>query len=182
MRLRAFAVVLLALFLQRPAQAQLGVYGKLNLTHLNDTADRTSTWFYGPGVGVYLDFLPLGPIAIGADLRGSYEWGNQLDYRSVLAGLRLVARPPLLSIRPYVQGSAGIAGTRATSGNSGFPKNFSNKLAWEVLGGLDLTVFPRIDLRLPEIGYGRISPVSGVSNGPLSDAFEVSMGLVLRLP
>lgn len=182
MRLRVFAVVVLGLFLQPLAQAQLGIYGKLEMNRLQANGTSSSTIFYGPAAGAYFDFLPLGPIAIGADLRGSYAWGDQFDYRSALAGLRLVVRPPLLAIRPYVQGSAGIAGTRASSGNSGYSMNFTNKAAWEVLGGLDVTIFPHIDLRLPEIGYGRITGISGGSTATPTNTFELSTGVVLRLP
>jgi hypothetical protein len=162
--------------------AQIGIYGKLNLSRFNDRVDHTTNWFYGPGGGIYYDFLPLGPIAFGLDLRGSYEFANQLVFRSGLGGVRLVVRPPLLPIRPYVEGSAGVAGMRATSSNSGLPMNFSNKFAYEVLAGLDLTILPHIDLRLPEVGYGHVNAVTGGSGTMPSSLFEISTGVVIRLP
>ena len=182
MRFRWLAVVALGLFISARSEAQVAVYGKLDLTRLADAAGQSSTWFYGPGAGMYWDFLHLGPIALGGDLRGSYGWGTQQNYRSALGGIRLVVRPPLLPIRPYVQGSVGIAGTKASSSNSGLPLHYDNKLAYEVLGGVDFTVFPYVDLRLPEVGYGRVSGVNGGLNAPSSTIFEISAGVVLRIP
>lgn len=181
MRVRLYVTAVLGL-LCACAQAQLGIYGKVNLTHYNDQVDRTSHWFYGPGAGIYYDFFSLGPLALGADLRGSYGWNTGLEYRDVLGGLRLVAKPPVLPIRPYVQGSVGVGGVKATNASSGYPQTFSNKFTYEVLGGVDFTILPYIDLRLPEVGYGQITGVSGGLNPPRSTLFEVSTGIVIRLP
>jgi hypothetical protein len=178
MRLRLVLVAVLAVLFVPAARAQFAVYGNLNLTRFDDQANRTSTWFYGPGGGIYDDFLPLGPLALGLDVRGSYGWGDGYAYRDGLAGLRLVARPPVLPIRPYVEGAVGLAATRATA-TTGLPTHFSNKFAYEVLGGLDLTIFPHIDLRIPEIGYGQVSPVAG-PNAPATTLFQISTGVVIR--
>lgn len=187
MNLRRSILLLLLLSSTLIAKAQIGVYGKLDAVHFNNNVNQTSEWFYGPGVGIYDSFLHLGPISLGADLRGNYLSGADDTYRSVLGGVRVAAKPPLLPLRPYVEGLVGVAGTKSNQSGSfstatsvSFSRSFGTKFAYEVLGGVDFTILPHLDLRLAEVGYGRISPVSSGSSAS-SSVLSLSSGVVFRL-
>ena len=168
------------------ASAQIGIYGKFDITRYSGPQGAgfpiATRWFYGPGIGVYYDFMHLGPVAVGADLRGNLLFASQYRYRSALFGVRLSAKAPVLPIGPYIQGSVGAGGPRYTGGGlaagiSSVP--YSTKFQYQVFGGIDYTVLPHLDLRLPEIGYGRMSDPSG-SGGPSSSILTISSGLVFR--
>jgi hypothetical protein len=161
------------------AHAQVGIYGKFDATRL--TASPTvssSNWFYGPGAGLYYDALHLGPISLGADLRGDILSGSNQDYRSGLFGLRLAVKPPVLPIKPYIQASVGVGATKPT-GASSIPLHYTTKFQYQIAGGLDFTIFPHVDFRAVELGYARMT---GISTGTPASLFTVSTGLVLRLP
>ena len=184
MKLRWLALSLGIVLLSVSASAQLGIYGKFVATRFSGTegvGSKVTTWLYGPGAGVYYDFIHRGPIAVGADLRGELLSGTQQRYRSGLFGLRVSAKAPVLPVRPYIQGSAGVGGIEST--NSGIVGNhYDNKFQYAVFGGVDLTIFPHIDWRLAEAGYGRMSGVGSSANVPASSIFTVSSGLVIRFP
>jgi hypothetical protein len=129
----------------------------------------------------------IGPVSLGADLRGNYLFGSNDKYRSVLGGIRVAAKPPLLPFRPYAEGLVGVAGTRSnqtgsfsTATSVSFSSSFGTKFAYQILGGLDWTILPHLDLRLAEVGYGRVSPVSSGSSAS-SSVTSLSSGVVLRL-
>ena len=155
------------------AEAQLGVYGKFDYTRYSVPGSTVS--FHGGGVGIYDDFLHLGPIRAGLDLRGDLLTGTNQHDRDILAGVRVAVKPPLLPIRPYVQGSVGVGGTKATGATApGIVPVYSNKLQTGVFGGVDWTVIPHVDFRAVELGYTRITGLS-------ANQFTVSSGIVLRL-
>lgn len=160
-----------------PSTAQVGIYGQFNTTH--DSA--VSAWYNGFTLGVYDDMLGAGLIHAGLDVRGSFQSGSQYRYRSFLVGPRIQIRPPVLPFNPYIQGVAGFGGSRYT-GASSIATHYSNKFQYGVIGGLEYTVLPRIDLRLPEIGYLKMSAVSSVPNAPAVELVSLGFGVVVRLP
>ena len=167
------------------AHAQFGVYGKFDLNHYNfNDGGTAAATFYGGGFGVYDDFVKLGPVRGGFDLRESLVTGSNYNYRSTLFGARVALKAPVLPIRPYVQGSVGVGGTGSkgpyAAGISG--GSYSNKFTYQVLGGLDWTVFPHLDFRALEIGFGRQSGVGSAAGSGASTMVLVSSGLVFRLP
>jgi len=157
--------------------AQLGIYGLFNTTH--DGA--VDAWYHGFTLGAYDHLINAGPVHAGLDVRGSFETGSQYHYRSFLIGPRLQVRPPVLPINPYIQAEIGFGGSRYTGG-SPFATHYSNKFQYGVIGGLEYTVLPRIDLRLPEISYQRMSAVSSVPNAPKVSLVGLGFGVVVRLP
>ena len=168
------------------AQAQLGIYGKLDLPHYSDNSSDSSAasgWYHGGGVGIYDDFFHLGPVHLGADLRGDFATHDTYRLRSIAGGVRIAAKLPAIPLRPYVEGLAGVGGTQYTgalaAGISSSP--YSNKFTYQVLGGLDLTIFPHLDFRTIEIGVGRQSGVGSGSSTPAATLVLLSTGLVLRL-
>jgi hypothetical protein len=182
MRLHLQGILLALTFLTVAASAQVGIYGNFAAVHLTNNSGGANFWSYGPGAGLYYDFLHFGPIRIGADLRGNRLWGNEVDYWSGLGGVRLVVKPPVLPFRVYAQGSAGVGGSKASGNTGNLPNNYSNKFQYDVFGGTDFTLLPHIDWRVVELGYGRMSGVNAGTAAPSSGVFTLSSGIVLRLP
>jgi hypothetical protein len=114
------------------AYAQFGVYGMFTVDRLSNTASSpleqpspntayirsNSVDPLGGTGGVYYDFWKVGPVKLGADLRGSilttrrgaYENfnGQGAKIYSTLGGIRAVFHTPFAPLKPYVQGSVGL--------------------------------------------------------------------------
>ena len=143
--------------------AQVAVYANFEANDLR----QTDSWIYGGTFGLYDDFYKLGPLRIGADIRGSSQSSGNLNYVKILGGLRIAAKPPILPIKPYAQISAGPE--RENAG----PIKGNYHVGYEVNGGVDLTFLPHLDWRVAEIGGGNF--------GSQTDKqFHIATGLVLR--
>jgi hypothetical protein len=168
-----------------PAHAQTGIYGAFDSVRLTATnvdgpsQTQTTNWYNGGEVGIYHNFFHMGPIALGADVRGDRMSGSQQKYHSALFGLRLAAKPPALPIRPYMQASIGVGGP-THSGLNGAGSIYSDKFQYLVAGGLDYTLVPHLDFRVLEIGYGKMSGISSGGTVPDTSLLNISSGLVLR--
>ena len=170
-----FAAALL--LVAAPASAQiLSVYATLAptvITHVQTgstlTGSSTSTSQFtnasnvGIGGGLTFNLVPLGPVRLGLDLRGSTK-PNSVGFDTALAGIKLTIKPPVLPIRPYIQGSAGYLATRTgnvstiTTGTSvtTIGGTYTNKYAAvEGIAGLDYRLGRFIDFRVIEIGVGK---------------------------
>jgi hypothetical protein len=184
------------------AHAQVGVYGMFTVDRLSNIQSSPLLPSSAPRVdpvnplggtgGVYYDFLKLGPIKLGADLRGSilttkrgaYVTANAGGTRiySTLGGIRGVFHTPLAPLKPYIQLSAGLGrsdyGLSPTT-NSGHIIIYNN-FEYEGLAGLDVKLLPIMDWRVAELGYGGLNPFGTYShNYPIK---QVSMGFVFHLP
>ncbi len=170
-------------FSANSAIAQFGVYGEYSATHIPTESffGASAAWYNGFSVGAYDDFLHAGPIGVGFDLRGGYAKANGAGSYSVLVGPRLTIKPPLLPIRPYIQASVGLGGLSLNTG-PGINSHTSGRLEYGVLGGLDYTIFPHLDLRLPEIGYLRTHADQFSGPAAPENLLTLSAGVVLRLP
>jgi hypothetical protein len=146
------------------AHGQIGIYGEFNGTH------DPGGWYNGGTFGVYDDMVHGGPLHLGFDLRAGFESGHQHSYHNFLMGPRLSVHPPLLPFKPYIQGQIGFGGTKYTGGSGG---SYDNHFQSAVIGGLDFTILPRVDARIPEIGYEKMNGVGMTTLG---------FGLVVRLP
>jgi len=132
-------------------------------------------WASGIGGGVTLNFVPLPVVSLGLDVRGSTKPGAT-GADTALVGLKLGVHPPLIRIKPYIQGSVGYLATRTPSASNG--ATLTNKyLAYEVLGGIDYPLIHFVDLRVIEVGGGGVVD-SGSSNSP--NLFSVNTGLVFH--
>lgn len=168
------------------ARGQVAVYGKFDLLHDSQNENSNgivnevqTTFFYGGGIGVYDDFLHVGPLRLGVDVRGDLLRGSSFDYRDVLGGVRLAAKLPVLPFRPYVQGSIGTGGTKYT-GTAALGSHYANKFTYVVFGGIDTGIVPHVDFRAIEVGIGQQSTVSDVPGAPKPVLVFVSTGLVVR--
>jgi hypothetical protein len=133
-------------------------------------------WASGIGGGVTLNLLPLPVVSLGIDVRGSTKPGTT-GADTALAGIKLGVHPPLIRIKPYIQGSAGYLATRAHSTNTPGGTVANRYLMWEVLGGVDVPLVHFIDLRLVEVGGGGVVNTSS-SNSP--SLFSINSGLVIH--
>jgi hypothetical protein len=192
------------------AQGQVGVYGMFTVDRLSnimtsplpplsnnpltnttveartDTADPLG----GTG-GIYYDFLKLGPVKLGADVRGSilttkrgaYVHFNGQGARiySTLGGVRAAFHTKYEPLKPYIQVSAGLGRSdygliTPSTGQVVIYNNFE----YEGLAGLDIKLLPVMDWRVAEFGYGGLDPFGALGhNYPIK---QVSMGFVFHLP
>ena len=156
------------------------------------TYQEQYTSFFAPAIGggVTFSVIPLGPLRLGFDLRGSTRPGvNGVD--TALFGVKLAVKPPLLPIKPYVQVSGGYVATRTgnvstvTSGSASTTAGgtFTNQYAaFEGIAGVDYHFLPFLNLRLVEVGYGK-GYDTGISTGSFStqnnlNFFTINTGVV----
>ncbi len=165
----------LSVFLFSPLSlhAQLGLYGAFTVQNLGVPNDSSYN-FYGGTFGAYLASGRLAILSLGVDLRGSFtrNSGNSFDSGSI--GPRLALNLHVLPIQPYVEGTVGLGSLNLAGGSP------SNGIGFEyqVLGGLDYTILPRVDWRVAEYSYGGLPSLNNYGYHPKS----LSTGLVLRLP
>jgi hypothetical protein len=197
-----------ALFTTASAHAQFGAYGMFTVdrlsniasspqpttpTDLANTRANTVDPLGGTG-GVYYDFMKLGPMRLGADLRGSilttkrgayvnFNGGGARIY-SALGGVRGVFHTPVAPLKPYIQLSVGLGrsdyGLFTQGSNTAGQVVLHSNFQYEGLAGLDIKLLPIMDWRVAEFGYGGLNPFGTYShNYPIK---QVSMGFVFHLP
>ena len=175
------AAALLAIHTSAHAQA---IYGMLSAGHYSGlgvgpgTASNQSGGITARGgtFGFYENFVPFGPVKLGGDARvivqnsaNSTPYGNKIF--GGLFGLRLGVSAPVIPIKPYIQAEIGGVGT-----NNGTSSSRTASFAYQVQGGIDLTIFPHLDAR-GEYGAGQMTSING-ANHTLQ---EFGIGLVLRV-
>src|SRR6059058_193002 len=178
------------------AQAQVGVYGMFTVDRLSriassplppppnssdpafarsDTVDPIG----GTG-GVYYDFMKVGPVKLGADLRGSIlttKRGAYINFNgpgariySVLGGVRGAFNTPVKSLKPYLQVSVGLGRSdyglysARPASSQPLPNEIFNNFEYEGLAGLDIKLLPIMDWRVAEFGYGGLDPFGTYSH------------------
>jgi hypothetical protein len=188
--MKRWLAVLAVLICATSARAQFAVYGMGSAGGLSGFNSIYATsgsnpgvnsagnfWAYGGTAGIYDDFLKLGPIKLGGDVRGFIQhssnsnntYGNQL--RGGLIGLRLALHAPLLPAKPYIQAEVGGAST-----NYGQNSSNTGNFAYQVQFGADFTIFPHIDLRA-EYGVGQLLGILGSNRNTMQQA---GAGLAIR--
>src|SRR5216683_646527 len=205
-------VAAVAIVTATSAHAQFGVYGMFTADRLSNIAssplplppNSTGSAFarantvdpLGGTGGVYYDFMKLGPVRLGADVRGSIlttKRGTYINFNgpdariySVLGGVRGVFHTPVNSLKPYLQISAGLGRNDyglyvgRPASNQPLPNVIYNNFQYEGFAGLDIKLLPIVDWRVAEFGYGGLDPFGTYShNYPIK---QVSMGFVFHLP
>lgn len=167
-RLALFAALALAA-LSPWAKAQTGIYAGFTAAKMDST---NSKWIYGPTVGAYIDSSHFAVLEWGIDLRGSFLGGSgTTQLQSGLIGPRVVVHAPVIPLKPYGEALFGI-------GHGQVPAQASaTKFQYQILGGIEYTLVPRVDWRVFEIGYNDLPNFDG---GLTPKTF--STGLVVRLP
>jgi hypothetical protein len=197
--IRRSLVLFAALFFAVSAHAQLAAYGTFTVSRLSGINSSPYAAQYGspegllPYVnplggtgGVSYDFMNLGPIRLGADVRGSIlstHRGGEAAFdgtgariESGLGGVKASFHTPYKFLTPYVQASAGIG--RSDYGLTGFPLH--SNFEYHLFAGLDVHAFPIMDFRVAELGYGGLDASGNDShNYPLK---TFSAGVVFHFP
>ena len=175
------------------AHGQVGVYLMGSAGHLSaqpvtvatgpgvSVVSQGSFWAYGGTLGVYNNFLRLGPLKLGGDLRGfsqtssnniALSGGNKI--RGALFGLRLAGSAPLVPFKPYVQAEVGAAST-----NFGVNASRTGGFVYQVQAGADFTIFPHLDARA-EYGVGQIVNFAGLGSSKGYTLQQLGAGAVIR--
>jgi hypothetical protein len=145
----------------------------------------TSFWTPAFGGGVTLNFLNLHVVKLGLDARGSTKSGTTGADTAELS-LRLGFQPPVLRLKPYVQGGVGYLATRTanvgtTSIQSSTPVGgtFSNQYATVGFhAGVDKPLIPLLDFRIVDLGFAHAFNTGISSSANNANAFSISTGLV----
>jgi hypothetical protein len=179
------------------AHAQFGVYGTVTVNRLSGQQGspfatgnvNNSVDPLGGGGGIYYDFKTLGPVRLGADLRGTItnsKQGAYTDFRgsgtriySTLGGLRASFHTPWIPVKPYVQISAGLGRSDYGLFTNGTIQVHSN-FQFEGFGGVDVKLLPVLDFRVVELGYGALTNFG--ANGHTYPIGSLSSGIVFHLP
>jgi hypothetical protein len=142
-------------------------------------SQTTSFWSSGIGGGVTFNFLPVGPVKVGFDLRGSTHPGTTGE-DTAMAGLRVAFNPPLIRLKPYIQGSGGYVATRTLNASYGTGTYSNEYAAWEICGGIDIPIATFVDLRAVELGGGTGVSIHAIADSPNISLFTVNAGLVFH--
>jgi hypothetical protein len=188
------------------AHGQAGIYGMFTVDRLSNIASSPlpATPTNGPNArlstadplggtgGIYYDFMKLGPVRLGADVRGSIlttKRGANVSFNdagahiySVLGGVRGTFHTKYAPLKPYIQASVGLGRSDYGLSNTTASGNviIYNNFEYEGLAGLDIKLLPIMDWRVAEFGYGGLNPFGTFShNYPIK---QVSMGFVFHLP
>lgn len=145
---------------------QIGVYAGFSGASVSGAGTDTA---YGPLVGIYKQTsYAMNLISIGGDLRASFLNRDGFHYYTGAAGPRIAFKAPVLPFRPYVEGLVGVGNVQLSSGNS------STHFNYQVAGGLDATILPRLDWRVVEFDYSAVTSQS-------VNTKIFTTGLVLRI-
>ena len=158
-------------------RAQTGVYAEFTGAKLSSA---NTAWMFGPTFGLYHDH-GLGLVALGFDVRGSVLGrgatngaGSDESLDTLQVGVRGAVTPHVLPIKPYAELLGGLGHLKTVQGSA---TTSTNKFSYQVLGGVDFTIFPRLDWRVVEFSYERFQ---GLGDGYAPK--QLSTGLVFRLP
>lgn len=144
--------------------------------NITDTAGSLGSglWLFGPQFGIQTDFLRTGPLHLGTDFRGSILSRNDAKFNNGMGGLRASLHTRALPVTPFVQVSAGIAGF-----NYGRRQALTYILQYELDGGVDVALGPRIAWKMFELGGGGLSTL-GTGTSGANGTFHLSTGLALH--
>jgi hypothetical protein len=168
LRLLTLSVMVFAPF---SLHAQLGLYGGFTVQNLG-VPGNDGIVYYGGTLGAYLASGRLAILNVGVDLRGSSTRSSGDSFSSGAIGPRVGLNLHVIPLHPYVEATAGL-GSLALRGSSSV-----TRFQYQVLGGLDITVLPRLDWRLVEYSYGGFSAPNSVTYHPKT----FTTGIVFRLP
>jgi len=187
------------------AFAQASVYGTVSVRRMTDipytqgTTSATNGSFDAVGGtgGIFYDFRNVGPVRLGIDARGTIASTTQSAYTSYngggshlgsgLFGVRAAFHTPFIAVKPYVQGSVGIARTNfGTDYNNTLVTTtltkttgiqISSHLEYDAFAGVDIAILPFVDFRMVELGYGAVQ-----GNSHTYPVKSLSSGIVFHLP
>jgi hypothetical protein len=151
------------------APAQTGLYAEFGASKVDAPSNN---WIYGPTFGLYHDFYSVPLVHLGADLRGSLLGISETtSLYSGTIGPRVSLHPHFL-VMPYAEALFGVGHYDFGAGQGS-----DTEFEYQLLGGADVTILPRVDWRVIELSNGGLS----VYTGDLHPKTFIT-GLVVRLP
>jgi hypothetical protein len=164
-----FLLALLVLLLSPIGlHSQVSIYAGFSGANIGGVSG--TNWVYGPLVGIYKQTgHAASTVSIGGDLRGSFLARDNFHYYTGAVGPRIAFKAPVLPFRPYIEGLIGAGNLQQGDGTASH-----THFNYQVLAGLDTTIFPHIDWRMVEFDYSAVS-------GSSVNAKILSTGLVLRI-
>ncbi len=191
--LAAFAAILVV---PLSSHAQAGLYGEFTASRMGgiqsspyaaysaaNGGTRATIDISGGTFGGYYDFKTVGPVRLGADVRGvvtrssrgganAYVGAGSHLY-SALGGVRGSFHTPVKFLEPYLVASAGLG--RSDYGL--LTQTLNNNFEYHLFGGADLHLTSFLDFRAVELGYGGLE--GGSHHYPIR---SVATGIVLHFP
>ena len=172
------------------AHAQAAVYFNPIVTRVSNSQPDNGNFSYlgqnstsalrgGVSIGASYMFTHGARTGFGLDVRDEWQRGSNSLLNDFLIGVRAQTHVTE-RLKPYVQLSGGVGSTRAP-----FTQVKTNKGAFKIYGGLDYTLNKRLDFRVVEIGYGKLTTASSAQYNstlsyPSSTVVSFSSGLVVR--
>ena len=153
-------------------KAQLGLYGGGTVQNLGVPGDNGYV-FYGGTLGAYLASGELAILNVGVDLRASSTRSGGDSLTTGAIGPRVGLNLHIVPLHPYIEATAGAASLNYKGG-----PGIGTKFEYQVLGGVDFTILPRIDWRVFELGYGGFSVPYSSNYHPKT----LTTAIVVRLP
>jgi hypothetical protein len=161
------------LLLPAAAFAQTGIYAGFSASDFNIP---NVGWNGGTTFGVYHDMWHVPFFSVGADARASLLGGSgQNTIYSGTIGPQLRFRPHVVPFMPYVAAEVGGAKIEVGQGSATTDKTSLN---YNLIAGLDWTIFPRIDWRVAEFSYMGFTADNIGNPNPKT----LTTGIVVRLP
>ena len=165
------------LWLGQVTKAQVAIYGEATGANIGF---KDPPHVYGGTFGIY-DTKPVGPVALGFDVRvGLTKRGGTSQPLSDAAldmgqlGLRAAFTGWKLPVKPYAEVLVGPAYWR---GGLSVARNDASHFLMQVLGGLDVSILPKVQWRVVEFSYGRMG---GVPNFVEPETLSTGIVLVLK--
>jgi len=168
---RALILAAVLLVTAGSARAQAGVYAGFSAS---DYHVPNVGWQYGPTFGVYFQPWAAPLVRAGVDLRASLLGTGNTKVDSILVGPRVQIHPHVVPLMPYGEILIGGGHVNLGQGSAAIDKTGAE---YQVAGGVDMTIFPRLDWRIAEYSWGSVENL-GTNVRPGT----VTTGLVLRLP
>ncbi len=197
MKLRFIAVLFALVVASAPANAQSGVYAMFDAQQFTrsgllaspaaGSSNSDGSWLYGTTFGAFYTFhkipkfgeLHTGPVALGVDGRGTIvRTYSPLTRDDGIISLRVSTRNPFASVKPYIQGGAGIGHTKVRG-----QSNFTNNWSYLFAAGIDRKIKKHVDWRVVEVSGGFLGNYTSGNNVSNSNhILNFASGLVVTLP
>jgi hypothetical protein len=198
MKLRSVTILFALAVASAAAYAQAGVYATFDAQDFYrsgivsnppaGSSNSDSPWLYGPTFGAYYDpatihipklgTLHTGPIKLGIDGRGDIlRTDTQYSRDDAIVSIRVTPKSPLMGVRPYVQGGAGLGHTKVPG-----QLNYVNNWSYLLAVGADRKIKGHLDWRVIEGSAGFLGNYKpGLGANATSYIITVGTGLSFRV-
>ncbi|MBS1821609.1 MAG: hypothetical protein JST61_06500 [Acidobacteria bacterium] len=164
-----YAVFLFATFFvihSSPAHAQIAIYDTVGGGTFNSAPNNLGVHHV---IGAYIsNGFARHTISVGGDFRASLMGRDGYHYNTFAVGPRISFNPHVIRLHPYAEGLVGLANYKGGKNASS-----SNHLSYQIVGGMDATIFPHFDWRVVDLSYN-------ATTGQDLRSFTAATGIVFR--